>query len=162
MPKRESMGCPGNPELNTEMNQKAQTRRFGEITINSNWIMTPGMAVGLVVCGVFLTWEIRDLVFDNVHRRVPLATVVGTVYCFLLAYSVREKSWKIALVLFGTGSAGRIISSYFHASSSLQHSADVVGSAAHQIALTIILVAIVQWFRSVIRWIPPSHPGAAD
>lgn len=140
------------------MDQKGASHKR-EITIDSNWITTIAMALGLVFIGWALISEIRNLVFDHVEKPVSLITLVLVPYLFLLAFSVRMKSWTIALGLVGTGVAARVSSNYLHASPGVQHVAATGASIVNQIALTMILVVIVQWFRSVVRWNQSSEPG---
>jgi hypothetical protein len=150
------------------MSQKTSWWRSWEITIDSNWIMAIAMAVLLVACGVLLIREIGHLIMGNVVDKPPLSNhfltnvsnVMVAVFFFVLAFESRAKLEKIACVLLGTDFAGRLILDYLHVSTRLQHFATTTGSVLRQIAFTILLVAILQWFKSVVRWIPPSNSGA--
>jgi hypothetical protein len=134
------------------VNQKAASNRAWEITIDSNWIMTVVMGLAFVTCGTILGWNIRNLLLDRVDHPVSLYYVIGFVSYFALAYSFPAKSLKVAFLLLGTNMVVRSALYYLHASTTVQHSAWTVCSIASQIAYTIILVVIVQWFRSVVRW----------
>ena len=116
------------------------------------------MAVLLVIVGAMLIWKIRVLAFGVVTDHVSLLSIITVVYCFIFAYSIPGRFVKTALVLLGTETACRLMLRYAHASLSVRHAASVGGSIVDQIALTIILVAILQWFRSVVRRTPPSNP----
>jgi hypothetical protein len=152
------------------MSQKAESRRLWEITIDSNWVMTIGMALLFAFTAFLLGWSIRDLLFDKVVYGVSqgvrsgwpdtLAYVIGAVYFFLFAYSFPAKHLKVAFLLLGTRYTALVALAYLHVTAGVQHSVAVGGSIATQIAYTIILFAIVQWFKSVVRWIPPSYSGA--
>ncbi len=149
--------------------EQNEASRKQEIAIDSNWIVTVGMALLLVFCGWQLIWEARHLVFGNLADQIILAqvfdkisAVIYVVYCFLFVFSFPAKSVKLAFVLLGTDKVIRVALHYLHSSATMQHSAAVAGSIARQIAFTIILVAIIQWFRSVVRWVSPSNPGVAD
>jgi hypothetical protein len=154
------------------MNQEAKSRRLWEITIDSNWIMTVGMALLFAFIAFLLGWGIRDLLFDKVDYGVSqgarsgwldtVTYVIGAVYFFLFAYSFPAKHLKIAFLLLGTDMVIRVALYYFHSSATMQHSAAVAGSIASQIAYAIILFAIAQWFKSVIRSAHPSDPGVSD
>ena len=151
------------------MNQEAPSKRMREITIDSNWIVTVGMALLLVFCGWQLIREARHLVFGNLAEQVSLTQVSGkisavtyVVYCFLFVFLFSAQSVKLAFVLLGTDNVIRVALYYFHSSATMQHSAAVAGSTARQVAFAIILVAMIQWFRSVVRWVSPSNPGVAD
>ena len=165
-------GCCRNPELHPRMNQATQTRRFGEITIDSNWIMTVGMALLFAWTAFLLGWSIRDLLFDKIGHELSqpvrsgwldtLTYVIGSVYFFLFAYSFPAKHLKVAFLLLGTKYTVLVALAYLHVAAAVQHSVAVGESIATQIAYTIILFAIAQWFKSVVRRVPPTNPGARD
>ena len=141
--------------------------RRWEITIDSNWIMTVGMALLFAFVVILLTWSIRDLLFDRVvpdlSRTMDLVTyAVGVVYSFLFAYSFPGKHVKVAFLLLGANYTAAIVLHYVRASASLEHSAAVIGSIGRQVAFAILLLAIAQWFKSVVRWVPPSDHGGPD
>jgi hypothetical protein len=154
------------------MNQKAKSRRLWEITIDSNWIMTIGMALLFPFMAFLLGWSIRNLLFDKVDYGVSqgvrngwlntVTYVIGAVYSFLFAYSFPAKHLRVAFLLLGTKYTVRVALAHLHVAAGVQHSAAVAGSIATQIAYTIILFAIAQWFRSVIRLVHPSDPGVSD
>jgi hypothetical protein len=133
-----------------------------EITIDSNWIVTVGMGLLFVFCGGLLGWNIRNLLLDRVDHPVSLFYVIGSVYYFALAYSFPAKSLKVAFLLLGTNMVVRSALYYLHASTTVQHSAWIACSIARQLAYILILLAIAQWFRSVVRWVSPSNPGVLD
>ncbi len=93
------------------MSQESQTRRQGDITIDSNWVITIGMALLFAFTAFLLGWSIRDLLFDKVDHGVlqrvrsgwldTLTNVIGAVYFFLFAYSFPAKHLKIAFLLLG-------------------------------------------------------------
>jgi hypothetical protein len=138
------------------MNRQGRFRRLGEITIDSDRITTLGMALLFVIVGAMLIGKIRVLAFGVVTEHVSLLSIVTVVYCFLFAFSFPGKFVKAAFILLGTETACRLALKYLHASTSMRHAADVAASVVDQVALTIILFAIVQWFKSVIHWAPPS------
>jgi hypothetical protein len=149
------------------MDQNVASRKR-EITIDSNWILTVGMAVLLVFCGWQLIREARDLVFGNLAEQAsfnPVISKIGTVilavYCLLSAFSFQALHVRVAFILLGTAAVVRFSLSYLHASHAALYLTAVGGSIADQIALTIILFAIVQWFKSVVRWISPNKSGEA-
>jgi hypothetical protein len=149
------------------MDQNVASRKR-EITIDSNWIMTVGMAVLLVFCGWQLIREVRDLVVGNLAEQVwfapaidKIGTVILAVYCLLFAFSFQALHVRVAFILLGTAAAVRFSLSFLHVSPAALHFAAIGGSIADQIALMILLFAIVQWFKSVVRWIPPNKSGEA-
>ena len=140
-----------------------------EITVDSNWIVTIGMALVLVFCGWQVIRDARYLLFGDLSEEVMLthvfdkiSTFIYGVYCFLFAFSFRPKSVKVAFLLLGTDMAIRVALHYHHSSVAMQHSAAIAGCIARQVAYTVILVAIIQWFRSVVRWVSPSNPGVSS
>ena len=139
-----------------------------EITIDSNWIMMVGMAVLLICCGWQLIREASNLVFGNLAEQVlythvidKIGRVIFVVYCLLFAFSFQALHLRVAFILLGTAAVVRFSLSYLHVSPAALHFAAVGDSIADQIALTIILFAIVQWFKSVVRWIPPNKSREA-
>ena len=154
------------------MSQKTSWWRSWEITVDSNWIMTIGMVLLFAFIAFLLGWSIRDVLFDKVDYRVlqgarngwfdALTYALGAVYCFVFAYSFQGKHLKVAFLLLATEYTVRFAIEYLHVAAGVHHSAAVAGSIACQFAYTIILVAIIQWFKSVVRWIPPSNPGAGS
>ena len=130
-----------------------------EITINSDWIMTIGMALLFLVCSGLFVRTFRNFCFDKIDERVSLIFLLGTVYYFLFAYAFHAKSLKVAFLLLGTQAVVRSALYYLRAPANAQHVAAMAGSIAKQIAIAIILIAIADWFRSVVRWSESSTSG---
>ena len=154
------------------MNQRAVSNRAWEVTIDSNWIITIGMTLIFAFIAFLLGWSIRDLLFDRVDYRAlqrvpnrwldPLTYPLGAVYSFLFAYSFKAKPLKVAFLLLGANYSAHFALAYLHLAVGVQHSVAVTGSIVRQIAYTIILVAIIQWFKSVVRWIQTSNLGTGS
>jgi hypothetical protein len=154
------------------MSQKTSWWRSWEITVDSNWVITIGMVLLFAFIAFLLGWSIRNLLFDKVDYRVlqgarngwldTLAYVLGAAYSFVFAYSFPGKHLKVAFLLLGTEYTVRFAIEYLHVAAGVHHSAAVAGSLACQVAYTIVLVAIIQWFKSVVRWIQPSNPGTGS
>lgn len=154
------------------MSQKSHTQRQGDVTIDSNWGSMIGMALLFAFIAFLLGWSSRNLLFDKLDHEVlqrvrhgwldTLAYVIGAVYCFLFAYSFPAKHVKAAFLLLGAKYLVQITVPYLHAGASVQHSSAVAGAIASQIAYTIILFAIAQWFKTVARQIPPGGHGVSD
>jgi hypothetical protein len=64
--------------------------------------------------------------------------------------------------LMGTDFVRSAVLSVFHVPLVARHIGAVAGSSARQIALAIFLVAIAQWFKSVVHWAPPSESQGGD
>ncbi len=143
-----------------------------EITIDSNWIITIGMALLFAFTAFLLGWSIRDLLFDKLDHGVlqlvrsgwldTLTYVMGAVYFFLFACSFPAKHLKIAFLLLGAKYLVLIAVSYLHAGVDVQHPAAIAGAIASQIAYAIILFAIARWFKTVVRQTPTGDHGVGD
>jgi hypothetical protein len=140
-----------------------------EITIDSDWITTFVMALLLAFCGWQLIRESRHLVFDRLAGTILLTQFIdkvrtaAIVVCYFLGVFLPwPRSVRLGGLLMGTEIVVRIALHYFDASASVQHSAAVAGSLARQVALALFIFAIAQWFKSVVRWTPPSNPEVAD
>ena len=141
-----------------------------EITINGDWITTIVMALLLVVCSLLLIWDIRDLVSGRIFEQAPFArdlfknifTNIAAIYCFLAARGFQVLYVRIGFALMGIQLAGGVALGYVHTSADLQHIVAVASSFARQVALTIFVIAIVQWFKSVVHRNHQSDTGVAD
>jgi|HubBroStandDraft_1064217.scaffolds.fasta_scaffold89101_2 hypothetical protein len=140
-----------------------------EITIDSDWITTILMALLFVFCGWQFIREARRLVFDSLAGPVLLTRLIDkistalVVVCYFLAgFSLWPRPVRIAGPLLGTDLVVRVTLHYFHAATTAQHFAGVAGSIARQIALALLIFAIVQWFKSVVRSVPAPNPGVSD
>ena len=145
--------------MNRRINRQGQSLRLGEITVESNWVLTLEMVVLFVIVGAMLIWKIRILAFGIVTGHVSALAIVNVIYYFLFAFAIRGKFVKAALIMMGMETAYRLALHYAHAPLSLRHQADVGGYVIDQVALTIILIAIVYWFKSVVRRTSPSSTG---
>jgi hypothetical protein len=145
------------------VSEKAQTHRRGDILIDSDWITTILMALGFVVCALILAQNIRNFLFDRLDHPVsPFYFSIDAVYSFFLAYFFRGKYVSGAFLLLGAQYTVRLALTFFHFAAAPQHTAALVGSIAKQISFLIILVAIAQWFKTVVRRDHPSDPGVSD
>ncbi len=146
--------------------EKNETPLKREITIDSNWIMTVGMAFLFLFCTWQLIRDARYLALGNLSEQVLFAHVIDkigiiilAVYCFLFVFSFQALHVRLALILLGTAAVVRLSLSYLHVSPATLHVANIGDFVADQVALTIIAFAIVQWLKSVIHWIPLSKTG---
>ena len=154
------------------MIQKSKTQRSGDVMININWITTIGMALLFAFIAFLLGWSVRNLLFDKVDYRVlqgvrngwsdAFTYALGAIYSFLFAYSFPAKRLKVAFLLLGANYTVRVALAYLHVAVGVQHSVAVGGPIVTQIAYTIILVAIVQWFKSTVHWVRRSESGVRD
>jgi len=154
------------------MSHELQTRRQRDITVDSNWIITIGMALLFAFTVFLLGWSIRDLLFDKLDQGVlqlvrsgwldTLTYVMGAVYFFLFAYSFPAKHLKLAFLLLGAKYLILIAASYLPVGTNVRHSAAIAGAIASQIAYAIILFAIARWFKTVVRQTPTGDHGVSN
>lgn len=145
------------------MSEKTQIQRRGDILIDSDRITTIGVALGFALCVLLLAQDIRSFLSGRLDHPISFfyyAINVG--YSFFFAYSFRAKHVRLAFLLLGTQYTVRLALAHFHFAATIQHSAAYVGSIARQISFIIILVAIAQWFATVVRRNPPRDPGGSD
>ena len=125
-----------------------------EITIDSDRIATVGMSV-LLVGGIALAIsEARYLFWGKAVEQVSLGTIVLALSCLAFAFSFKEKLFKLAFALIGTQALVRAVLSYAHVSHDSQHIAAISGLILSLTGWLIIIVATMNWFRSVIRRVP--------
>ena len=152
------------------MSADSHTQRPGDILINSNWIITIGMALLFAFIAFLLGWSIRGLLFDKVDYRVAhevhavwldrFGIVIGAIYFFLFAYSFPPKHLKVAFLLLGAKYTTLVALTFAHAA--VPPSAGLAMEIASQIAYAIILIAIVQWFKAMVRRTYPNDSGVSD
>ncbi|MGC2247794.1 MAG: hypothetical protein WA609_14410 [Terriglobales bacterium] len=152
------------------MSEARQIKRQ-DITIDSNWITTIGMALLFAVLSFLLGWSVRDLLFDRVglgvlvglrHGLDTLTYVLGSVYSFVFAYSFPTKTLKLAFSLLGIKYTLLLILPYLHISAGALHSGEIALAIASQISYSIILFVIAQWFKNVVRRARPSDRALSD
>jgi hypothetical protein len=127
------------------MNQKMASERLWEITIESNWIITIGMALLFGFTAFLLGWSIRDILFGKVGygilhgvRRGWLDTLpnpIGAIYFFLFAYAFPPKHLKVAFLLLGANYTVLFALTYLPVAAGVQHFVAVAGSIATQGAI---------------------------
>lgn len=146
---------------------KARSPRIWEVTVESDWVTMIATLLLFLICGSLLVREIRHFIWGDLSAPVPLYKsfwgiwnkvfeAIAAIFCFTFGFSFPKKSARIAWTLTGIYLARSFLLSLFHLSLSVQHIAAASRSALWQITLAISCVAIVDWFRSVVRWSPPS------
>jgi len=153
------------------MNDKTSWWRSWEITIDSDWITTIMMTILFIICALSLAREIRRVALGHFYGPARLRIsfwsiwnkifgVIGAIYFFIFAFTFPKKSAKVASVLMGTDLAVYALLSCFPISLTVSHIVAVIGSAVRQIALVIYCMAIIEWFKSLVRWVPQSDSQA--
>ncbi len=155
------------------MRPETQASRWRQITVESDWVTTLEIGALFVVCGLLLAREIHNVLYGQIVGERPIHrdffsiltkvfTLIVAVYCFILAFRFPKTSVRIAFFLMGADLVRSAVLSVFHVPSVARHAAAIAGSATRQVALAIFLVAIAQWFRSVVHWAAPSESQGGD
>jgi hypothetical protein len=138
--------------------------RFGEITVDSDF-MTTALLVGLfIILSLMLMRDIRHILW-----RVPdqiaisgtlnrLGAALAVVYCLVLVFRWPNRLVKIGCALFAAHWSLALALTYLRISPKARPTLAFADSMVMQISLALFLVAIAYWFRTVVRWAPPS-PG---
>jgi hypothetical protein len=157
------------------MNDEPETQspRVGPITVESDWITTVGALVVFVACCVLLLSEVEHFLggrFAVPHRPhydffsifTKVYEVIAGVLCFTVALNYANKPVKTGLVLMGVNLTGAALLSYLPLSSAAFRLAVTSRSIMSQIALTIFILAIAQWLRSVVKRVSSAGPRGGD
>ncbi|MGO9083882.1 MAG: hypothetical protein ACLQBK_01535 [Candidatus Sulfotelmatobacter sp.] len=156
------------------MTQESQTsRHVWNITVESDWLTTIELGLLFVMLCLLFVRDIRDFIWGHfagpVHIQMNYWSIsnkvfagIAAIYCFIFAFTFTRKPVKIACALMAIKLAGFALLSCFSISLSMRHTVAVSGLIVSQIALVIFLVAIAQWFKSVIRWDTPSELRGGD
>ena len=132
--------------------------QFVDLVTERNWFNASVMGFLLVLSTFVLSRSILHLLLGKVDQphQLPLIFVLPAICYFLFTYSLPPWPLKIAFLLLGIDLAASLVLAYTHVSMSAQLSAAIPRMAARQIALTIIVLAIVRWFKSFVRQTSPA------
>jgi hypothetical protein len=140
------------------MSERTQTR--GGILIDSDKITTIAMALGFALCVWLLCRAVRDFLFGRLDHPVSFFyCAIDAAYSFFFSYSFRARYVRFAFLLLGTQYTVRLAFAYFNLAAGWQHSAALASSIVRQVSLIIVLVAIAQWFKNVVRRDSLGEPG---
>jgi len=144
--------------------------RSWEIAIDSDWITTGLMVFLLVFCVLRLAREIHFVLQGRfsgpVHLRVSFWGIwdktfeaIAAIYFLFFAFKTPNvipfkfpTAVRFAFALSGTDLAVYTLLSCLRISETVAHGVGICGSVVRQGALVIYVIAIVQWFRSVLYW----------
>lgn len=138
-------------------------RRFGEVTVDSDLTTTAMLAVLFIVLGLMLARDIwQPLWGANNHIAIRgtlnrLGAALALVYCLLFSFRWPNRLVKIGCALVVADLSLGFSLTYLRISPNVQSVLVVVRSVAFQASLVTFLVAIAQWFRAVVRWVPFSR-----
>jgi hypothetical protein len=155
------------------MSQQPQAGRVGNITVDSDWLTTTGLGLLFVALFLLLVKDVHSFIWGHLtepsHVQMNYWSIsnrvfegIAAIYGFIFAFTFTQKLAKVACVLMGTRLAAFAVLSSLNISTSVRRVAAISGSIVSQVALVIFLVAIAQWFKSVIRRDPPSELQAGN
>lgn len=94
------------------------------------------------------------MLLGRVDHPVSSGSLIAAIVFLVFVYSFPGKLLKTAFVLFGGETLLRFALAHVHAGYDVQESCAFGASLAQQIAFILVLVWIVQWFKSVVRRVP--------
>jgi hypothetical protein len=136
---------------------------FGEITVDSDRSTTALAAIAFIVLGLLLANDIRQVLWGTPNQIAIAGTLNRLCAAFTVFYGIfLAFTWPSRLVKVGCGLLTaelgvRFAFTYLRISPIARHPLVIARSEALQLSLLIFLVAIAQWFRTVVRWAPPSR-----
>jgi len=145
----------------------ASSTRFGEIIVDSDRATTVLLAVLFIVLSLVLMLDIRQTVWGTPNHIAINGTLnrvgaaLSLVYCLVLVFRWSNRLIRVGSTLLAIDLVIRFAFTYLQLTSAVRPTLVFIRSATLQISLIIFLVAIANWFRTVVRWSPPS-PSQGD
>ena len=136
--------------------------RFGEITVDSDFTTTALLVVLFIILSLMLMREIRHIFWNTQHQIAisgtlnRLGAALALVYCLVFALRWPSRLVKISCSLFAAHFSLALASTYLSISPTARPALAIADSIVMQISLVTFLIAIAHWFRTVVRWAPPS------
>lgn len=141
--------------------------RFGEITVDSDLTTTALLGVLFIVLSLMLMRDIRHILWSVPSQIAIRGTLNRLSAALMLAYGLvfvfrwPNRLVRIGCALFAAHLGLSLALTYFRISPNALPTIAFAASIVVQISLVAFLVAIAQWFRTVVRWAPPS-PGERE
>jgi hypothetical protein len=141
--------------------------RFGEITVDSDLMTAALLGVLFIILSVMLMRDIRHILWSAPNqitiRGTPnrLGAALALVCCLDFVFRWSNRLVKIGCALFAAHLILALALTYLRISPTRPIVA-FADSMVMQISLAIFLVAIAHWFRTVVRWAPPSPRERED
>jgi hypothetical protein len=141
--------------------------RFGEITVDSDLTTTALLGVLFIVLSLMLMRDIRHILWSVPSQIAIRGTLNRLSAALMLAYGLvfvfrwPNRLVRIGCALFAAHLGLSLALTYFRISPNALPTIAFADSIVVQISLVAFLVAIAQWFRTVVRWAPPS-PGERE
>jgi hypothetical protein len=142
--------------------------RFGEITVDSDFVTTALLVVLFIILSLMLMRDVRHILWGTqslIAIRGPLnrlATAFAIVYCLVFVFRWPNGLVKIGCALFAAHFSLALASTYLSISATARPALAIADSIVMQISLATFLIAIAHWFRTVVRWDPPSRGERDD
>jgi hypothetical protein len=141
--------------------------RFGEITVDSDFTTTALLGVLFIVLSLMLLRDIRHILWSVPSQIAIRGTLNRLSAALMLAYGLvfvfrwPNRLVRVGCALFAAHLGLSLALTYFRISPNVPPTLAFADAIVVQISLVAFLVAIAQWFRTVVRWTPPS-PGKRE
>jgi hypothetical protein len=141
--------------------------RFGEITVDSDLTTTALLVVLFIILSLMLMRDIRNILWSAPNQIAiggtlsRLGAALALVYCLAFLFRWPNRLVKVGCALVAAHLSLTLALTYLHVSPAARPTLTFADSMVMQISLVIFLVAIARWFRTVVRWAPPS-PGEGE
>ncbi len=141
--------------------------RFGEITVDSDFTTTALLGVLFIVLSLMLMRDIGHILWSVPNQIAIRGTLNRLSAALMLAYGLvfvfrwPNRLVRVGCALFAAHLGLALASTYLRISPTALPTLAFADSIVRQISLVAFLVAIAQWFRTVVRWAPPS-PGERE
>jgi hypothetical protein len=146
---------------------RGRPTRFGEITVDSDFTTTVLLVVLFIILSLMLMHDIRHFLWSAPNQIAisgtlnHLGAALSLVYCLFFVFRWPNRLVKIGSALFAAHSSLALALTYLRISPTARPTLTFADSMVVQISLVTFLVAIAHWFRTVVRWAPPS-PGERE
>jgi hypothetical protein len=141
--------------------------RFREITVNSDRTTTALLVVLFIILSLMLMRDIRHILWGAPNQIAISGTLnrfgaaLAIVYCLVFVFRWPNTLVKIGGALFAAHLSLALTLIYLRISPTALPKLAFADAIVMQVSLVIFLVAIAHWFRTVVRWAPPS-PGERE
>ena len=136
--------------------------RVGEITVDSDFTTTAVLVVLFIILSLMLMRDIRHILWSAPNPIAISGTLnrasaaLALVYCLVFVFRWPNRLVKIGCALFAAHLSLALALTYLRISSTARPTLAFADSMVMQISLVTFLGAIAHWFRTVVRWAPPS------
>ncbi|MFZ0136276.1 MAG: hypothetical protein WAK89_04405 [Candidatus Sulfotelmatobacter sp.] len=145
-----------------------RSTRFGEITVDSDLTTAMLLAVLFIVLSLMLMRDIRHILWSAPNQIAiggtlnRLGAALALVYCLVFVFKWPNRLVRIGGALLAAHFSLALALTYLRISPTALPTLAFADSIVRQISLVTFLVAIARWFRTVVRWAPPSPAERED